>query len=95
WQRYASIIYQLRTGHAPLAKHLYRIGKEESPYTVERCKHGEESVNHFLIRCLAYRAQRQQLYQKAGRDSTSMTKLLSEKKLQQYLIQFLEQTEHF
>jgi len=29
-QKIASILSQLRTGHAPLAKHLHRIGKSDS-----------------------------------------------------------------
>jgi hypothetical protein len=38
-----SILTQLQTGHAPLAKHLHCIGKRNSP-TCPACQHGEESI---------------------------------------------------
>ena len=39
----ASILTQLRTGHAPLAKHLFCIGKVNSPICPE-CQQSEEPV---------------------------------------------------
>ena len=41
---------QLRSGHIPLAKHLFRISKVPSP-VCPSCQSDEESVHHFLFDC--------------------------------------------
>ncbi|KAG2043292.1 hypothetical protein BDR03DRAFT_909915, partial [Suillus americanus] len=48
--------FQLRTGHAPLNKHLHRITKISSP-TCQQCHQPEETVHHFLIACPVYARQ--------------------------------------
>jgi len=40
-------------GHAPLNKHLHRIGKAESPLC-PHSQHAEETIHHFLISCPFY-----------------------------------------
>ena len=52
-KRHASILLQLRTGHMPLNKHLYRITKAISPYC-PHCPQCEETVLHFLVECPHY-----------------------------------------
>lgn len=37
----------LRTGHAPLNRHLHRLGKVENPFCLH-CPDTEEMVHHFL-----------------------------------------------
>ncbi|KDR70527.1 hypothetical protein GALMADRAFT_37353, partial [Galerina marginata CBS 339.88] len=81
-------IYQLRTGHAPLAKHLHRIGKIDSPQC-PCCRQEEETVHHFLIRCPAHRAARSTMIREAGRAAASMTELLSQPKLLPALFKFI------
>jgi hypothetical protein len=44
---------QLRTGHAPLNKHLHRIGCVDSPIC-PACEEAQETVLHLLIACPAY-----------------------------------------
>ncbi|KAG2031395.1 ribonuclease H-like domain-containing protein [Suillus americanus] len=49
-----SLYVFLRTGHAPLNKHLHQIQKSASP----SCPHRpgtDESVHHYLLLCLQYR----------------------------------------
>ena len=59
-RKLASILTQLRTGHAPLAKHLFHIGKIDSP-TCPACQQSEETVQHFILHCTAHQAARQAL----------------------------------
>jgi ribonuclease HI len=49
----SSLLFQLRTGHAPLNKHLYRIKRADS-LMCPKCKDQEETVMHFLLKCPAY-----------------------------------------
>jgi hypothetical protein len=48
-----SILTQLQTGHAPLAKHLHRIKKTDSPMC-PACLQGTETVQHFMLHCPAH-----------------------------------------
>ncbi|KAG2117577.1 hypothetical protein DEU56DRAFT_717063, partial [Suillus clintonianus] len=58
-------LFQLRTGHAPLNKHLFRIAKVPSPIC-QQCHRKEETVHHFLIACPAYTQQRLTLQNEIG-----------------------------
>jgi len=87
-RKQASILYQLRTGHAPLAKHLHRFKKAESPQC-PCCRQEVETVHHYLIRCPAHRSARNTMIRNAGIDATNMDKLLSEKSLLPHLFQFI------
>jgi ribonuclease HI len=53
----ASIWTQLKTGHVGLNKHLHRIKVVESPKCA-RCKIYNESVEHYLLHCKAYKRER-------------------------------------
>ena len=59
-QRHASLLIQLRTGHIQLNKHLYKIGKVDSP-TCAVCRVANETVHHYLFRCPGYKEQRERL----------------------------------
>jgi ribonuclease HI len=87
-RKHASVLIQLRSGHIPLNKHLHRIGKAESPIC-PCCRQHEETVHHFLIRCPAHRNARTALTHAAGRDATSLHKLLSKPKLIPHLFRFI------
>jgi len=49
----ASLLIQLRTGHAPLNKHLFNIKSADSPIC-PACKDTHKTVHHFLLLCPAY-----------------------------------------
>ncbi|EJD32759.1 hypothetical protein AURDEDRAFT_43346, partial [Auricularia subglabra TFB-10046 SS5] len=49
-------LVQLRTGHAALNQFLHRIQAVESPNCAACCE--PETVDHFLLRCSRFRAQR-------------------------------------
>ena len=62
----ASIISQLRIGHAPLNAYLHRfkrVGSARCP----ACGAAEETVEHFLLKCEGYAYERQSLERKLKR----------------------------
>ena len=75
-RKLASILSQLRTGHAPLAKHLHRIGKVDSPIC-PACQQYEETVQHFMLHCQAHHAARQKLRNSMGGRDVNLTKLFT------------------
>jgi ribonuclease HI len=52
-RKHASILIQLRTGHAPLNRYLHKIGKITSALC-PACGKREETVHHFLFICYAH-----------------------------------------
>jgi len=87
-RKHSSILYQLRTGHIPLAKHLHRFKKAESPQC-PCCHQEEETVHHYLMRCPAHQNARNAMIRDAGIDATNMNKLLSKKSLLPHLFRFI------
>lgn len=59
-RRQASLFMQSRTGHAPLNKHPHRIRSAGSPI-YPACETREETVQHFVITCPAYRTPHDEL----------------------------------
>ena len=53
-------IFRLRTHHAPLNTHLYRI-KKEHPAKCVYCPDSDETVEHFLFHCSLYDNSRSRL----------------------------------
>ena len=87
----ASVIFQLRSDHIPLRKHLHRIGKAESP-TCALCRQGDETVHHFLFECPAHQHARFDLGRALGLQSKSLCYLLNSKKALKLLLQFVNET---
>ncbi|EED83187.1 predicted protein [Postia placenta Mad-698-R] len=52
-----SILIQLRTGHAPLQQHLFRLRKAESAMC-PTCGTNEETVIHYLLHCPTWKRAR-------------------------------------
>jgi len=69
-----SLLVQLRAGHMPLQKHLHRIGKADMAQC-PACVTTDETVIHFMLLFLAYRAQRSQLEREIHRAAGSMCPL--------------------
>lgn len=87
-RKLASILAQLRTGHAPLAKHLFRLGKIDSP-TCPACQQSDETVQHLLLHCPAHQGARQTLRNNIGGRNIDITKILTSPKSLQALFRFL------
>ncbi|CAA7269138.1 unnamed protein product [Cyclocybe aegerita] len=90
-RKQATIMYQLRTGHAPLAKHLHQIGKADSPIC-PNCGEHDKTVEHYLLRCSKHRRTREAMMRRAGLAASSLEALLTERKLLPHLFSYIEAT---
>lgn len=86
-----SIITYLRTGHAPLNRHLYRIGAADTS-ECPHCPRTEETVRHYLLDCPKYRKERHALGLKLLRRSHDMSYLLTSPKATGPLMTFVAAT---
>ena len=93
-RKQATILFQLRSGHAPLNKHLHRIGKSTTPIS-PRCKRQEETTLHFLLLCPSLETQRCVLTQKFGHRARSMSYLLSSPKAIPTVLRYIKATKRF
>jgi ribonuclease HI len=90
----SSMLLQLRTGHAPLNKHLHRIGSIESP-TCPACEMEAETVHHFITTCPAREITRRKTLNTLGRRARSMETLLTDPKAIPYLFAYVKATGRF
>lgn len=91
-RKHASLLLQLRTGHAPLNLHLHRIGKAESPLCPQ-CEESRESVNHFLFACPAYARHRDRLSYEIGRDAQSLRGMLGVEENLKHVFAYVNSTQ--
>ena len=71
-----SIITQLHTGHIPINKYLFHIGKAPMPIC-PICHQSNETVLHYLLHCPAYHIPRQSLHYKIGNSNLNICHLLT------------------
>src|SRR5436305_10632233 len=83
-------IVQLRTGHCGLNRYLYRFGINDSPYC--QCEYGKETVEHYLLKCRNYREQRKKLRREVGAGKMRVARLLGDKKLIKYTVEYIDAT---
>ena len=86
-----SAIVQLRTGHAPLNKHLKRINKAPTAIC-QQCAQATESVRHYLIECNSHEGPRHAMRTKLGRGGGKLQDILSTKTGHDMLIRFISAT---
>ena len=90
--RQMSILVQLRSGHAPLNKHLHQLGKAESPRFLA-CQVSNETVHHFLVACPKYASQWRLLEGKLWRAARSVSTLLSNPRAFVHLFKYVHITQ--
>ena len=93
-RKLTSILAQLWTGHAPLAKHLHRIKKVDSPMC-PACLQGPETVQHFMLYCPAHQAARQILRNRTGGRAIKLAELFTSAKSLRALFCFIADTGRF
>ena len=81
---------QLRMGHCALNNYFYRFGKRGSPYC--ECGYGKETVQHFLLECRNYRAERKSLREKVGTGRMKLIKLFGDPTNVRLTMDFVEST---
>ncbi|KAF7337390.1 RNA-directed DNA polymerase from transposon X-element [Mycena sanguinolenta] len=92
-RKHASLLFQLRSHHAPLAKHLYRLNKSPTPIC-PCCGLHEETVDHYLHFCNAHDDARRQL-RAANRLAAHSKHLLTSPDLQPDLFRYIQRTGRF
>ncbi|CAK5280784.1 unnamed protein product [Mycena citricolor] len=90
----ATILFQLRAGHVPLARYLHRIGKTDSP-TCPYCHRADETVAHYLLACPAHEEERRRMNEMGGRSTLSVARLLTDPKTIPHLMRYLAETRRF
>ncbi|OBZ69518.1 hypothetical protein A0H81_10498 [Grifola frondosa] len=91
-RRQANILFQLRTEHVPLQKHLHRIRRAESPIC-PACHAAPETVHHFLLTCPAHAHHRWTHLDRAlGRTGRSLSCLLNTSTAMKPLFSFINAT---
>ncbi|KAJ7450369.1 hypothetical protein FB451DRAFT_945181, partial [Mycena latifolia] len=92
-RKHASLLFQLRTHHVPLARHLHRLRKLPSPIC-PCCGEADETVDHYLRHCPAHDYARRLLY--ANNPLARYPKhLLSDLKFLPGLFTFIQRTGRF
>ncbi|KAJ6568284.1 hypothetical protein DFH09DRAFT_811270, partial [Mycena vulgaris] len=92
-RKHAALLFQLRTHHVPLAKHLFRLKKSPTP-TCPCCGLADETVDHFLHFCPAHRAARARLHA-TNRLARYSKHLLTDLSLLPDLFAYIERSGHF
>ena len=90
----ASTLTQLRTGHAPLAKHLHWIKKGDSPICTA-CLQRPETVQHLLLHCPAHWEARQALQNNTRGRNIDIKKLLTTPNTLKHMLKFITNTGRF
>lgn len=93
-RKHASILTQLRTGHAPLNKHLHRLKCAESPMC-PNCEKEVETVAHYLILCPALECHRWELQSHLNQDAKSLAVLLNRPDAMKPLFRYIHRTGRF
>jgi serine/threonine protein kinase len=95
-RRQSSLLIRLRTGHAPLNRHLWSIKAAESPGCNACGRDEEETVRHFLVSCPAHEQARAVLRNKIGaRNASNISTLLTQRKFLKPLFKFVDTTGRF
>jgi hypothetical protein len=93
-RKHTSLLIQLRTGHAPLNKHLFNITLADSPIC-PACEDAYETVHHFLLSCPVYECHRRDLFFKLKRGSRSLFTLLAHPHAIKHVFKFIGKTRRF
>jgi len=86
-------IAQLRTGHCPLNKVLYRMGKHNNPAC--ECNQAHETIHHYLLMCELFEHQRDKLRREVGAQGMRVEKLFGNLKIIGSMIQYIKNTGRF
>ncbi|KAH9939718.1 uncharacterized protein BXZ73DRAFT_36246, partial [Epithele typhae] len=84
-------LIQLRSGHAPLNAHLFRIKRADSALC-PACKFAPETVLHYLILCPRWDSLRARHLSPCGRAARKVSALLSDSSLFPALFKFITAT---
>ena len=90
----ASLITQLQSGHIPLNKYLFRIGKSTTT-TCPACNQANKTVLHYLLHCPAYYSHRQALRFETGGNTIAIGRLLNKPNHLKAVARYVTKTRRF
>jgi hypothetical protein len=93
-RKHAGLLTQLRTGHAPLNKHLYTTKCADSP-VCPACEDAHETVHHLLLSCPVYERHRREMFYTLRRGSRTLATLLAHPKAIKHVFKFIGKTGRF
>ena len=93
-RKQAALLFQLRTGHVGLNKHLHIITRADSPLCAA-CEEAPETVQHYLLYCPAYATARYRIFYEYGATALTLCALLNTKRLLRPLFKYIHDTRRF
>lgn len=90
-RKHTSLVTQLMTGHIPLAGHLHRIGKADSP-SCPCCHRAYETVAHYILHCPVHHLERSVMFSGLRISSRNLTSLLATTANRVRLLNFVAST---
>ena len=88
----SGVLFQLRSGHIALNKHLHRINRSDTPNCLQ-CDQGKpETVHHFLFDCPRYERERHILRNRLGRAAASTADLLGSEEAVTETLKYVRET---
>lgn len=93
-RKHSSLLFQLRTGHIALNKHLHRISKSQSA-KCENCNAHEETVHHFLLVCPTFTRQRDAMRLEVGPRKYNIKHLLNDTQGMRATLKYIARTRRF
>ena len=91
-KRQAGLYTQLRTGHAPLNKHLHRFKRSDTPNCLQCGDTTPETVHHFLFTCPRYDREKFIMERDVGRKVYHTAYLLSNANAKTRLLRYINET---
>jgi hypothetical protein len=90
----SSILIQLRTGKAPLNRHLYQMKRIDRP-TCPHCPTTEETVKHYLLECRHYWREQWEMRKEMGRRGYRLSNMLGNKQHKGAVLRYISATGRF
>ena len=91
-KRQAGLYTQLRTGHAPLNKHLHHFKRSDTPNCLQCGDTTPETVHHFLFTCPRYDREKFIMERDVGRKVYHTAYLLSNANAKTRLLRYINET---
>ena len=99
-RKQASLMAQIRCRHIPLNTYLFRISRSETENCQACLNHGghpprQETINHFLFECVAYKEERRELVRHIGRSKLNLHNIMADVDRMKTLAAYATQTGRF
>ena len=91
---HSSLVNQFRSNHVALNSYLHRIQRRDNPHC-EHCPGTKETIRHYVLECPAHREARRSSLDTLGRDSRSLSRLLSSSTGIAVLVKYIAMSQRF